>query len=503
MTLADQTPDFRQLLQRYNDLASSVGTMQCASCDCRNSIHIEPSESDISNSKLQLSNSLQNVQCAINSFDCGEIGVELFFERVSTVLFPHLSTLSDAEAWKLVILNILRLVVNPERRVNFQLRYLRNRPRVWSPCHDREQCFRCKTKNYHEGKTCAQVCDQYTNDVLSCPQCGVFLVKGDGCDSVRCVCGKNFSFNNLMKAQRNARQFAEDFPHNTPWMCVRVLCKSSDDCQPDPSVSTARYQQAAAAWSKEFPVETEQALLQWWLRKYPQYTAQCSVAPLPAQTAEGIVRARRLFRQLHATQVSHAELQIQIAKSAMVDTFYASPSDKKERLLVEKLLYKTSDSTIIAQQSFSGRSQVAKTSFTEAMKAALLVWRRDADEPAILNAARETHMQQFLVLFGHLPLKLYRCDNSSHDQAEGLSIMVVRKNAVTGRPENVYAVGDDIEVAYKKEITQEINTAALFSPATTKAPASMCSCRQPSPSCCTRCVSIASAMRAAAAVCAR
>jgi hypothetical protein len=123
MDLAQQTPDLQDSLHRYNDLASSVGTMQCGACHCRNSIHIVPTEANVASSKTQLGENFSAVKSVIQSYDCGTIGVENVFEQVSTKLFPHLNVLSDQEAWHSIILNILRLISNPERRVNFQLRF--------------------------------------------------------------------------------------------------------------------------------------------------------------------------------------------------------------------------------------------------------------------------------------------------------------------------------------------------------------------------------------------
>ncbi|KAJ1414131.1 hypothetical protein B484DRAFT_308088, partial [Ochromonadaceae sp. CCMP2298] len=59
---------------------------------------------------------------------------------------------------------------------------------------NREHCFRCKVKDFHEGRSCTDITSGMDHSVVSCPTCGITLAKGDGCNTVTCVCGKQFSW---------------------------------------------------------------------------------------------------------------------------------------------------------------------------------------------------------------------------------------------------------------------------------------------------------------------
>lgn len=88
---------------------------------------------------------------------------------------PFLDTLSD-----------------PERRATLQLRFSIVFPQVLSRCCKVAHCFKCKTRG-HEGP-CEANASALDNTIKQCAQCGVSVVKGDGCNSLRCVCGHSFSW---------------------------------------------------------------------------------------------------------------------------------------------------------------------------------------------------------------------------------------------------------------------------------------------------------------------
>lgn len=427
--------DLQVCLADYNELASSVGTMQCSSCHCRKSIHVTSNESDVAVARQEFGANLPEVRTSIASYESGDSGVESLFDDVTTRLFPAVNNLSDRDAWDKIILNVLRLISNPERRINFQLRYLRNRPRVWSPCHNVEQCYKCKTRSYHEGKTCAQVCALYDNDVLSCPQCGVFLVKGDGCDHVQCVCGKYFSFNALKTAQRNSKWFSEKFPDQTAWMCARVLCQTDDNCVRDLAYYDNTTTKAAEAWSKEHTHLAEHALVRWWLTKYPICPVQCCLFVPPSSTVQGIKRARETYRKYFRIQVEACEKEIMISKRALLSTFYPLRGDK-ERLMSKHLLDTNQHSNTLTQDCFISSLTVDR--IREEIVPELLAWY--SGNPAqLLKSSMLSRCEQFLILFGHLPLRLYT------DPSRGISVTFGAGNNV--RPSRHYSVGEEVQVS--------------------------------------------------------
>jgi hypothetical protein len=81
---------------------------------------------------------------------------------------------------------------DPEREASMLSAYWRKFPEVFSTCCHRKHCYRCHISGFHDGLTCEayQASKTELEDVLPCPQCGVQLTKGDGCNSVNCVCGK-------------------------------------------------------------------------------------------------------------------------------------------------------------------------------------------------------------------------------------------------------------------------------------------------------------------------
>ena len=83
-----------------------------------------------------------------------------------------------------------------ERESVLHAAYLRRFPDCYSVCCKRRHCFRCHIREFHQGLTCEQyqLSQAKVEDVVPCPGCGLQLTKGDGCSSVKCVCGKAFNW---------------------------------------------------------------------------------------------------------------------------------------------------------------------------------------------------------------------------------------------------------------------------------------------------------------------
>lgn len=86
-----------------------------------------------------------------------------------------------------------------------EVKYLRFFPHVRTFCCERWHCFKCKIKDFHVGQTCDEYQAANSSALLTCPQCGIYLVRGDGCNSITCVCKYSFNWRNrVMEMQRLA-----------------------------------------------------------------------------------------------------------------------------------------------------------------------------------------------------------------------------------------------------------------------------------------------------------
>ncbi|OQR83823.1 hypothetical protein ACHHYP_14248 [Achlya hypogyna] len=93
----------------------------------------------------------------------------------------------------LVLESVVPLIHDTERRVTLVLYILHQDPFTFTACCDAAVCFRCKVAGHHEDQDCSAMFPN-VDDVAQCPECNVFLVKGDGCNSMTCVCGACFEW---------------------------------------------------------------------------------------------------------------------------------------------------------------------------------------------------------------------------------------------------------------------------------------------------------------------
>jgi len=91
---------------------------------------------------------------------------------------------------------LLGLVDDCARRAVLQLAFLRRWPKMWSRCCNAAHCFKCKVGSHHEGVTCDEVQRRQMQDSTPqfCPGCGVATVKTEGCNSMICICGEEWTW---------------------------------------------------------------------------------------------------------------------------------------------------------------------------------------------------------------------------------------------------------------------------------------------------------------------
>jgi hypothetical protein len=241
--------------QKYLALASSLLSIQCSSCHTRKTVFVSsPDDATAAAALSALQSMIQNFDqfCLdLKSYEQGEIPIRIFFDQITSTYCPAiLSERNDRNAFA-IMKNILLLIKNSERRANLHLRYIQFRPCVWSPCCNTAMCFKCKTKSFHEGQTCEEVTSAMSNEMLPCGQCGVYLVKGDGCDSIVCVCGHRFTWSDELKRIRLSSEFSQLYPKDTAIFCVTVM--SSNEFNNE-------LKEKALAWSRMYKERYDQGI---------------------------------------------------------------------------------------------------------------------------------------------------------------------------------------------------------------------------------------------------
>lgn len=262
--------------------------------------------------------SYQDLRNSIQAFTSGDTSVDELYESLNKVFFPKLPGYSDEGSWELFRF-LLKTIEDPERRANLHLRYLRDRPRIKTLCCNREHCFRCKVKDYHEGKSCSQTMENLDHSVVSCPTCSISLAKGDGCNTVTCVCGKQFSWSAEKENSERCKQFFTMHPEKTSLYCVELLCSSNTD---------RALLLKAKAWQVRNRFEVDKELRVWFKEMFwPCPSQRCVTLQLDA-VAEGIREAAALWRTEHAEEVQKAERQSKIALASIFTTLYPDERDR-------------------------------------------------------------------------------------------------------------------------------------------------------------------------------
>lgn len=291
-----------EISKRFGCLANSLLAFLCGGCHALKSLDVGFDVSGASASKMKAILTTETsqpskftvFQMLMKSFQHGDLGLDEAYEQILSTCLPAMSGLSDAEAWEIFI-HVLKNIEDPERRANLHLRYLRDRPRMKTLCCNREHCFSCKTKDFHEGKSCMEHMATLDHSIVSCPSCGIALAKGDGCNTITCVCGKQFSWTAEKENTDRCRLFLAQYPNDTSSACANVLCESAD----------AAEMIRAKAWQARNRFVVSAKLRDWFKTHYPSCTTQCSlVLPIENQS-EGVREAMELWRQANIKEVDN------------------------------------------------------------------------------------------------------------------------------------------------------------------------------------------------------
>jgi len=276
-----------ELFSRFQMLASSTLTLQCGSCHSPGSILVKSSsetsllsliKSGDTNADLlrqvfgiDIPEDIRLLESYLSEYAANKISPNAMFDRLEERFVLMLQDKGKFFA-------LLTYIQDPERRANLQLRYIRSFPEVRSLCCDLPHCFRCQTYGFHHNKTCKEFQAGTTNNknIVSCSVCGIFLVKGDGCDSVNCVCGNGFEWSYRVNEMKSLRfKYAHG---NAASRVSAVILKACNwDGSSDPPVSSiysTEELEEAYFWYSYNRKEGDQGRSQLWEELNPQHTTQ-------------------------------------------------------------------------------------------------------------------------------------------------------------------------------------------------------------------------------------
>lgn len=320
-------------VKAHNKLYLSVLAFLCGGCHSLKNLNIQINDSDyesVSNKATQelmeiLANngnqrSIDALKDDLNRFATGDLLVDELLQSIINVYFPpQMIGVDEKKSWECMS-KILRIIPDPERRACLQLKYYNHYPRFYTHCCTREHCFRCKTKDWHQGKTCDENSAALDNGIVVCPNCSLHLSKGDGCNTVTCVCGKQFSWSSELLSTQRSLQFIERFPTNTLQECIKMLTTTGHESE---------VLVLAKAWQARNNNVFSNELLKWWLKSYPHCPSQATFIfkeKLSSQP-DGVQLAVNLWCSKYSQEVDKCQHE----KYVSIDSLFASLYSEKER----------------------------------------------------------------------------------------------------------------------------------------------------------------------------
>jgi len=275
-----------ELFSRFETFASSTLTLQCGSCHTPGSILVK-SSSETPLLSINTGETNDDVRQLFGIDVPADIRLLDTFlaEYAANIITPNVMFDRLVESFFIVqdkgkFSALLTYIHDPERRANLQLRYIRSFPEVYSLCCDHPHCFRCQTSGFHHNMTCEEYQAGTTNNknIVSCSVCWIFLVKGDGCDWVNCVCGKGFEWSTRVNEMKSLR-----FKHKHGDAASRMSAVILNACNwdgsfplspPVGSIFSTEELEEAYFWYSNNREEGEQGRSQLWQKLNPQHTTQ-------------------------------------------------------------------------------------------------------------------------------------------------------------------------------------------------------------------------------------
>jgi hypothetical protein len=385
-------------LDKYNALVQNILSFQCGSCHRRKSLLV-PADKDAA--RLKLLEKLASpamvdalIDHTLHGLDTGDICLEDCYQTIVHEYVPTMQSVSGpaneievAETFTL----IMQCVTEGERRANLQLRYLRDRPFIETSCCKRKHCFTCRSRDWHTSKSCAENSNSFFDGrILPCPQCGIQLTKGDGCDHITCVCQRSFSWSTELKGYEENEQFRQAFPANTSYHCAALLCRRVEGNE-----------RLAASWRSKHQLETNSCLLQIVADQYKNCTPQwCAIFEDGRAINEPPIyrEISNLYRTANKDEVDRCAVQNAVAVKSLFDSLF--PSDEEKALAVDMNKDSKCQTAMMARTaslSVADRSKVQRSAE---------LWVQHSGSAAISRQVKLQYSSktadQFLCLYGHM-----------------------------------------------------------------------------------------------------
>lgn len=230
------------------------------------------------------------------------------------------------DAWTLIS-RILSTICDSERRSAFQIYYWNRHPKFDSLCRSRSHWFRCKTKDFHDGKSCDVNMAKMDSSVLPYPSRFVSLAKGDGCDNVTCVCGHRFTWTQELKKFKDCSAFAAAFPCDTSKLCAEILCGVKHlAANLNPESDWVTTQAMASTWRQYNRTQVDIAIFAAWHQRFP-FNADLMVAKIMMKPSLlGVLNVQSFVRDawyaLKRFNVDKAKRQIVLCNASIISSLY-------------------------------------------------------------------------------------------------------------------------------------------------------------------------------------
>lgn len=335
------------VIKKYNVLAKSLLLFLCGGCHKQSSLDV-----GFSSRETRLLAGLIDVELIpqyVNdrtAFCNGALTLDNFYSLITKKYIKKITSVENSTAWKMFS-NILMGIDNPMRRANLHLRYLRDRPKIETLCCKRVHCFECKTKDFHENTTCLEIKNRnkQTDEILICSNCGVTLVRGDGCDAITCVCGRQFSWVGELKNYKAFVLFSTKFNGNTNKSCADILCST---LHPDMEPAKLWYARNTAGVNKYL----KEKIMATYGPNRLCVSQKCTTLDITKLTL-GIQHGINAWKNEHEKEIEHLKKQGLIALESLFLTMHM-PGDRAlaaQELTNMKITKNTSHEMIMLSKS--------------------------------------------------------------------------------------------------------------------------------------------------------